>query len=86
MFLWGLLGAALGTGSVLVLKALLRKTLEGRSRLGVALIALQPMGHFALLLVAALFSREALLWGAAGDCAALLIAGVLVYIMGRKVK
>lgn len=82
--LWGLFGAVLGVLSVVVLQKLLRRTLEGKSQLGVFLIALSPLTHFALLLVAALTSRSALLWAAGGDCAALFICVTIAFLRGRS--
>lgn len=82
--LWGLLGAAFGAASVLVMKRMLRHVLEGSSPFGAVLIAIQPLGHFGILIAAAFNSRETLLWAAGGDIAALFICTAVIYVMGRR--
>lgn len=83
--LWACYGAAIGAGCVLLLKRMLAGVLEGRSVMGAAAIGIQPLIHFAALLVAALAGgRNGLLSAAAGDVALSVVLGFVLFFRGRR--
>ncbi len=79
-----MLGVGVGLSGSLMTRKALPLVLTGHSPLGAALIGAKLLWHAVALTVAAVFSREALLWMAGGDLASLFAFVAYQYLSGKK--